>query len=215
MKKICKNCNGEFETNKYNKKYCSYSCERGYNEKNRKLKPMKICSRCKIKPTQSSRAKYCFDCFGEMFKVNENTKNQWNKKYQLEYHYKHRDEYDYKMKRNERFKKYWRKRYDEDIQFRVAQRLRNLLNWALFRYTKTGKTFSSKKYGIDYKAIIEHLKPFPKNINEMHIDHIIPLSKFNLEDPLEVKKAFSPENLQWLPGFENIAKSNKVNWKSG
>ena len=67
----------------------------------------------------------------------------------------------------------------------------------------------SKKYGINYKAIIEHLKPFPENISEFHIDHIKPLCSFNLEDPEEIKIAFAPENHQWLTIQENLSKGGR------
>ena len=66
----------------------------------------------------------------------------------------------------------------------------------------------SKKYGIDYKAIIEHLKPFPKDISIYHIDHIKPLCSFDLTSPKEVKKAFAPENHQWLLARDNLMKSS-------
>ena len=54
--------------------------------------------------------------------------------------------------------------YSNDIKFRIINNLRRLLIKSFDCYSKTGKIYSSKKYGIDYKAIIEHLKPFPKNL---------------------------------------------------
>ena len=69
---------------------------------------------------------------------------------------------------------------------------------------------SSKKYGIDWKKVIEHLKPFPENIGDFEIDHIIPLHTFDLNYPEQVKKAFAPENLQWLLRIENRKKSGKM-----
>jgi len=94
--------------------------------------------------------------------------------------------------------------------FVVKERLRKLIQMALKSYTKTGKIQSSNKYGIDYKAIIEHLKPFPKNIKLYHIDHIKPLCSFNLEYKEEIKKAFAPENHQWLTIEENLKKGSKI-----
>lgn len=67
---------------------------------------------------------------------------------------------------------------------------------------------TSKQYGIDYKAIIEHLKPFPKDYltskNKYHIHHIKPLHTFNFIHKdgstklKEVQRAFSPTNHKWL-----------------
>lgn len=43
-----------------------------------------------------------------------------------------------------------------------------------------------------------------------HIDHIYPLSKFDLTDPKEFKKACHCTNLQPLWATENIIKSAKI-----
>ena len=92
----------------------------------------------------------------------------------------------------------------------IADRLRRSFNHAMNKYSNTGKIISSKKYGLNWEEIIEHLKPFPKNIQDFEIDHIIPLHNFNLTDPNQVKLAFSPKNLQWLPMIENRRKSGKI-----
>ena len=69
---------------------------------------------------------------------------------------------------------------------------------------------SSKKYGINWKEIIESLKPFPENLKDFEIDHIIHLHTFNLTNPEEVKKAFATSNLRWLTMEENRKKSGKL-----
>lgn len=108
-----------------------------------------------------------------------------------------------------------KKRKVEDIEFNLKCRIGTLLRVAFKKYTKTGKIMSSKKYGIDYKAIIEHLKPFPKDLSKYHIDHIKPLCSFKFVNPdgstnvEEIKKAFAPENHQWLLAEENIRKGGR------
>lgn len=109
-------------------------------------------------------------------------------------------------------KEYQRIRKQKDKNFKIACNLRICIWSALKKYSKTGKIMSSKKYGIDYKAIIEHLKPFPKNIENYEVDHIIPLSKFDLNSLKHVKIAFSPENHQWLTKRQNRIKSNKLSY---
>ena len=104
--------------------------------------------------------------------------------------------------------------------FLLKQRLRTQLWNTLNRYTKHGKVQSSFEYGVDYCAIIasleleaEHVYGMP--IEELrrlgyHVDHIIPVSAYDLEDADEVARAYNPQNLRWLPGVENIAKSAKL-----
>lgn len=100
-----------------------------------------------------------------------------------------------------------------DKEFAIQKRLRRLLRTALKVYTRTGKLYNSKQYGIDYGLIIKHLKPFPEDLSKYHIDHIRPLCSFkfinmdgsqNLE---AIKEAFKPENHRWLLGKENLLKS--------
>ena len=68
---------------------------------------------------------------------------------------------------------------------------------------------SSRKYGINYKAIIEHLKPFPKDIENYEVDHVVPLSWFDFNNLEEIKWAWAPENHQWLTIEENRNKSDR------
>jgi hypothetical protein len=116
-------------------------------------------------------------------------------------------------RRTEEFKEHQREHIKNkkaiNIQFKLRERLRKRLKKAMDYYTKTGKLCTSKDYGVDYKKIVEHLKPFPKNIEEYHIDHIKPLCSFDLTNPEEIKKAFVPENHQWLLAFENKSKGGK------
>ncbi len=136
------------------------------------------------------------------------------KEYQKEYYQrpevkKRKKEYrlrtEIKIKTNLRH----RDRYSQDKNFNIRLRLSALMRHALNIYTKAGKIKSSSKYGIDYQKIIEHLKPFPEDISSYHVDHIKPLCIFDLTDPEEIKKAFSPENHQWLLASENMSKGGK------
>jgi hypothetical protein len=118
----------------------------------------------------------------------------------------------YRKENQHKIKSKFYERLSTDSSFRIQFLLRNRLRNALKKYTKTGKVMPSKKYGVDYQAIIENLKPFPEDLSKYHIDHIKPLCSFrfvnedgstNLE---EIKKAFAPENHQWLTIEENLKK---------
>lgn len=105
----------------------------------------------------------------------------------------------------------YKKKYlaDNEIAL-ISSRLRNLLGKALRAYTLKGKYQSSKKYGINYKKIIEHLKPFPQDLSKYHLDHIKPLCSFDLTKTSEIKKAFALENHQWLLAKENQSKGGRI-----
>lgn len=114
-----------------------------------------------------------------------------------------------------RITKYIKLKKVENTSFRIKISLRDRLARALKLYTKEGKIMSSKQYGVDYKAIIEHLKPFPINISKYHVDHIRPLCSFNFvnddgtQNLEEIKKASLPENHQLLLVHDNLSKGGK------
>ena len=47
------------------------------------------------------------------------------------------------------------------------------------------------------------------NMNQWHIDHIRPISSFNLNDPTQQKKCFHFSNLQPLWAKDNLKKGSK------
>jgi len=51
------------------------------------------------------------------------------------------------------------------------------------------------------------------NYGEWEVDHIIPISSFNLHDIDEAKKCFNFNNLQPLWKEDNMKKSNKLNFE--
>ena len=106
-----------------------------------------------------------------------------------------------------------RLRRKTDKQYAISDRLRRSLHHALTKYSKMGKIMSSKKYGIDWSEVIESLKPFPENLRDFEIDHIIPLHTFDLTKIEEVARAFAPSNLHWLLKEENRKKGGKLSYK--
>ncbi len=99
---------------------------------------------------------------------------------------------------------YKRKQYKINSDFATQAKLRALLTQAFRRYSEFGKLQVSSKYGVDFKAICEHLGQKPEG--NFQIDHIRPLCSFDFDNPDEVTEAFAPENHQWLPALENREK---------
>ncbi len=194
--KICEYCEKEFITKLNSKRFCSVLCQRKrYNR------------RPEIKEKQRIR-------------VRDYRKNhpEWKERHRILAVTKYRErrrlywkEYGKRVKVRARIREKEKLRLKTDPQFAIADRLRRSLHHAMTKYSKTGKIMSSEKYGIHWKEIIEHLKPFPENLTDFEIDHIMPLRFFDLSNPEQVKKAFAPENLQWLPMSENRRKGGNYN----
>lgn len=144
-------------------------------------------------------------------------KKEYQKKYSQRPEIKKR--YDlYEINNRERFRerkrkyiiKYFKKRRKQDITFRICMNLRIRIRQAINMNLETGKVKSSSKYGINYKAILEYLKPFPNDIENYQVDHIIPLSLFDFNNPEQIQIAFAPENHQWLTKENNLRKGNRL-----
>lgn len=110
------------------------------------------------------------------------------------------------LKHKDKYYKYKKDKYQNDINFKIACNLRNRLNC----YLRCFNIPKDNKYKIKWNEIIEYLlKILPSNFNPKlyHIDHIKPLCSFDLTKEDELKKAFAPENHQWLLASENMKKA--------
>lgn len=108
--------------------------------------------------------------------------------------------------RNEREKQ----RRLEDPAYRLKRNLKTCLRTAFKLYSKNGKSRSCEQYGIDFEAIYKKVGPCPGSGKAWHLDHIIPVSIFDLDNPEHVKLAHISENLRWLDSKCNISKSDDI-----
>jgi len=99
---------------------------------------------------------------------------------------------------------YRKNKIKQDKNFRLRRRLSKRIRY----FIKNEKKLYTSSGVINYKKIIEHLKPFPINMNDYDVDHVIPLSCFDLTDPIQVEIAFHPSNHQWLLRKENQKKQD-------
>ena len=119
-------------------------------------------------------------------------------------------------KRNNEHKK---SRYHNDIDFYIYTICRTRLNKALTINQKTGRTieilgcsiFELRKYleSMFTNKITWKNRGFGKD--KWNIDHIIPLSFFNLQDPTEQKQACHYTNLQPMMQDDNLQKGDRIN----
>lgn len=105
-----------------------------------------------------------------------------------------------------------RERYKTDIKFVLTKRLRVRLRKALKGNYKKGSAIRDLGCSVDELKI--HLESkFTKgmswdNYGEWHIDHIRPLSSFDLTDAEQLKQACHYTNLQPLWAADNLSKGN-------
>lgn len=108
---------------------------------------------------------------------------------------------------------YSKTRYKNDVLYRLARLLRNRFRMALKNSAKTGSALSY--LGCSIEELRAHLeKQFKskmswKNYGKWHIDHIKPLSSFDLSKKEQCEKALHYTNLQPLWAIDNIKKGAK------
>lgn len=125
-------------------------------------------------------------------------RNKWQKEY--------RKKPESKIKIN----KYHIQRRQTDKEFNLIHNLRVHFHKAMQMYSTKGKKMQSNKYGINFISIIKKLGEKPDDKLVYEADHIIPLSLFNHNDPEQIKKAWAPENFQWLTKEINMWKGNRL-----
>jgi len=160
----------------------------------------KICSKCKLdldienfckdSKSKDGRQSYCKSC----------------KSHQVKEYYKRNPDKRPKKTKKQNLDSYYRNRVNRNFSRRMRKSLNGLKNGMSWE-TLIGYTI------IDLQVHLE--KQFTdgmswENYGEWHIDHIRPISSFNIEsiDDDDFKLCWSLENLQPLWAIENIIKSN-------
>lgn len=117
---------------------------------------------------------------------------------------------------SERNISYARERIKTDINYRLRWLLRSRINIAIKKQLGTKSLKTMELLGCSIQQAREHIESqFKdgmtwKNHGTWEIDHIIPVSKFNLTNIEEQKKCFHYTNLQPLNWEENRRKSNRI-----
>jgi hypothetical protein len=107
-----------------------------------------------------------------------------------------------------------RERRQSNVQLRMAENLRVRLYNAIKHNSKVGSAVSDLGCTMEeFKAYIEN--KFVEgmtweNYGQWHLDHIIPISSFDLTDYEQVKKACHYTNLQPLWALDNLKKGDKI-----
>ena len=117
---------------------------------------------------------------------------------------------------NKQYSLYYSRKRQEDIMVRITCNLANRLWKELDAIKKIKPCTYSDLLGCSHSQFEAHLKSkFTDgmdfdNYGEWEIDHIIPMSTFDLSDDNEIKKCCHYTNLQPLWKPDNCSKGNKI-----
>ncbi len=203
MLKKCSKCKEEKQESEFYKGRPECKCCR-----NSKVKEYQTLKKDDIKEQKKDyyiKNKSRIDERNKAYIEKEENKNK-RKLYEQDYYRKNKDKINSKNRAYN--KMYQASRYSNDPYFRFSNNLRKRIKQAFKLYSKNGKTETCKEYGIDFSAIYKHVGPKPEG--DFHLDHIIPLSVFNLDNVEHVRLAHLPQNLQWLPSKDNISKRDSI-----
>ncbi len=155
----------------------------------------------------------------DKIKENRNQPNikKYKKKYDAERYLLNKDKIKlYQAKNKQRTRDYEKYKSSTDVNYRLAKALRRRLHDALKKKRKGGSAVKNLGCSIaELKIYIE--SKFKKNMTwdnwnhtGWHIDHIVPLARFDLSNPEQIKYACHYTNLQPLWAEENHSKSDSL-----
>lgn len=213
--KNCPKCkknktNDEFYKNGHYCKLCKKECDREYYLKNKeKIKQRQKDDRVKNKEKHKKRDRRKYLKNKEKIKK-RNIENYHNNK---ELYSKTRKKYYENNKKS--ILKQVLERKKNDLNFKLKCNLRSRLWQAIKSNQKSGSAV--KDLGCSIKELKKHLESKFQpgmtwenyGLKGWHIDHIKPLSSFDLSDKKQLLEACNYKNLQPLWAEDNLQKSNK------
>ena len=113
-------------------------------------------------------------------------------------------------------RKYRKNRYKTDVRYNIEAKTRARINSFIRGNKRSLKT--KELLGCSWEFYKEYLESlFKKGMTwekvlngRIHIDHILPVSKFNIENSEELEIAFAYWNTQPLWAKDNLIKKNKI-----
>lgn len=120
---------------------------------------------------------------------------------------------DWKIYYDTKYSNIMSERFKNDIIYKLKQNVKSYIHIQLKNQNKKKIDKSSIYLGCSIEFFKDWL--FHNNLNynteEYHMDHVIPLSLFDLNKQEEIDIAFHWTNIQVLPKKENLKKSNNFN----
>jgi len=217
---VCNKCYTKAKTGQTNykpsKRYApTIDTHRGHKDRDLIDPVGKVCIKCKIYKSYSefSKSSRVIDGHAGSCKV---CKKPEVSKYELNKEKCKQQSSEYYKTHKEQRHTWYKNKEKEDVNFKLGNRLRHRLRSTLKKLKTRGSHINN--LGCSIEELKQHLesKFLPGmswgnwTLNGWHIDHIIPLSSFDLTDLEQLKKACHYTNLQPLWAKDNISKGNKI-----
>ncbi len=111
---------------------------------------------------------------------------------------------------------YIRERYATDEEFRTAKLMRDSMRRIFDKAGKEKDSSTELLLGVSFEEAVQHLNNNTRGLKvgdaNIHIDHIRPIASFSLKKcKMEILQCSNINNLQLLPGPENLDKSDRFN----
>jgi len=222
--KPCNECGKEFVSTGKRRKYCSDPCYDAGRKKNvlkgilkyqKNEKGKAVIAKSIKKYYQSEKGKASIKKYSQSEKGKE-VRAKANKKFARKYWEELKNDPVRMRIRRDKINAYLQERRKKDVDFVVMNNLRRRFRIWLKRKGEKKSTSIKSLIGCSKKKLVQHLeKQFQpgmtwENYGKWHIDHIKPLSKFNIKNKKEVAMAMHYTNLQPLWATENQKKFNKI-----
>jgi len=225
-KKVCSKCGIEKELSEFSKLSASRDGKYPSCKECRSIDSLKYYSKnhLKIKEYQKEYAILNPDKLIEQRKGYYSENSETIKKHTAEYYRENKkilaesksrkrslDPEKYRKKKRESDKE----RKARDPESRLRAKISSAFTTSFKRYGMTKEDTRFSYTGISQSEYAAHLKNDPlweDYVNKsypIHVDHVLPLFLFQLECEDEIKKAWNPRNLRFLPASENLSKGKK------
>jgi hypothetical protein len=113
-------------------------------------------------------------------------------------------------------RRYYRKKM-QDPGFVLENRLRSRVRKLFKRQNIQRKKSTLTLLGTSVSEAVWFLNAFSEytlHTPGIQVDHVRPVSSYNLLDPIQQLECFSYANMQLLPGLENSVKCDKFTWEN-
>lgn len=123
---------------------------------------------------------------------------------------------DYNKKRRAETNEWWKEKRKTDPNFRLSNDMRTVLRRALKRGEISKQSSAGQLLGVDIDTFRQWLEfqfePWMSwdNHGDWHIDHVLPVSRFDLTDEAQQRVCFHWSNMRPMCAKANIAKKNSI-----